>query len=301
MKLDFEQIRSIGHIDLLAKQIVEGFMVGLHRSPFHGFSVEFSEHKSYNVGESTRHIDWKVFAKTDKLFNKKFEEETNLRCWLLIDQSSSMYYPIDTNGKISFSIIASACLSYLLQRQKDGVGITFFSDKINFQTTNSAKKSHLYQLYTHLENAWNKKEEQQKTDLAFVLNELVNRITKRSLVVVFTDLLTSSSSVDQIIQGLRHLKHDRHEIIFFHVHDSVSEVELAFDRNNYEFIDIENNEKVELNPHEIKDEYKQQIKNYFYEIKLKMGQLNIDFIELDTQESIDKVLMAYLLKRQKML
>src|SRR5882757_1577554 len=132
--LNHQELQQFGHLELLAKQVVEGFITGLHKSPYHGFSVEFAEHRLYNSGESTRHIDWKVFGKTDKLFTKRYEEETNLRCQILIDVSSSMFYPAENNGKITFSIFAAACLAYLLQTQRDAIGITTFGENIELQT-----------------------------------------------------------------------------------------------------------------------------------------------------------------------
>nr|MCU0355054.1 DUF58 domain-containing protein [Cytophagales bacterium] len=149
--MELKQIRAFGNIEFLARQMVEGFITGLHKSPFHGFSVEFAEHRLYNTGESTRHIDWKVYAKTDRLFTKRYEEETNLRCQLLIDVSPSMYYPTDTKGKATFSVMAAACLAYLLQKQKDAVSLCTFADRIITHTPTRSTPSHVHKLFLSLQ------------------------------------------------------------------------------------------------------------------------------------------------------
>ncbi|HSZ72121.1 MAG TPA: DUF58 domain-containing protein, partial [Cytophagaceae bacterium] len=151
MKINLEDISIFKHLDLLARKQVEGFITGLHQSPFHGFSVEFAEHRIYNPGESTRHIDWKVFAKTDRLYTKRYEEETNLRCYILLDVSGSMFYPQDNHLKIRFSILATACLLQLFQKQRDAFGITTFSDHIHFQSALKSTGTHLNQLISILE------------------------------------------------------------------------------------------------------------------------------------------------------
>ncbi|MCS6794361.1 MAG: DUF58 domain-containing protein, partial [Raineya sp.] len=176
MQLTLEKIRQFGNIELLAKQLVEGFITGMHRSPFHGFSVEFAEHRLYNTGESTRHIDWKVFAKTDKLFIKRYEEETNLRCQILIDVSSSMFYPKDTKGKLTFSVMAAAALAYMLQKQRDAVSIATFDDKILEQTPCKSTQIHLHQIFILLQNLLNAESNLQKTSATKVLHEIAEKI-----------------------------------------------------------------------------------------------------------------------------
>ncbi len=182
--LDLSKIREFGNLEFLARQLVEGFITGLHKSPFHGFSVEFAEHRLYNTGESTRHMDWKVFAKTDRLFVKRYEEETNLRCHLLLDTSSSMYYPEENYGKITFSIMAAASIAHLLQRQKDAVSLTTFSDEIEVQTQVKSTPSHIHKIIMELEGLLKKPRPLKKTSVAEVIHLIAEKIHKRSLVVL---------------------------------------------------------------------------------------------------------------------
>src|SRR3954469_24903015 len=173
MKIEshLEKISSFKHLELLANQIVEGFISGMHKSPFHGFSAEFAEHKTYNAGESTRHIDWKVFAKTDRLYTKRYEEETNLRCHLLLDTSSSMYYPEKTAGKMTFSVMAAACLAYMLQRQKDAVSLCTFAQEIELQTPVKSTPSHIHKIFLQLENQLSQPKPLRKTAVAEVIHQ----------------------------------------------------------------------------------------------------------------------------------
>ena len=210
-QLNLGQVRQFGNVEFLARQMVEGFITGLHKSPFHGFSVEFAEHRLYNTGESTRHIDWKVFGKTEKLFVKRYEEETNLRCHLLIDTSSSMYYPERDNGKITFSVMAAACLAYLLQRQKDAVSLTTFSSAVEVQTPVKSTPSHVQKLFAQLDLLMQKPspgaaKTQRKTAVAEVIHELAERIHKRSLVVIFSDMFENVESQDALFSALQHLR-----------------------------------------------------------------------------------------------
>ena len=300
MDFDLQKIREIGKIDLLAKQMVEGFITGLHKSPYHGFSVEFAEHRLYNIGESTKNIDWKVFARTDKLFTKRFEEETNLRCHLVIDNSSSMYYPVETKGKITFSVMAAAALAYLLQRQRDAVGITTFSDEIEIQTQVKSTSTHLHKLFIVLQKILNTKQSSRKTAVAEVLHQVAQKIHKRSLVIIFSDMFDNQDNFRELMSALHHLKHNQHEVLLFHVTDPVTEYYFNFDERPYEFIDLETRDKLRLHPSQIRESYQKEIGKYFKDIKLKCGQFKIDFIEADINEEFDRVLSAYLIKRSKM-
>lgn len=202
--LDLAAVKAYGNIEFLAKQLVEGFITGLHKSPFHGFSVEFAEHRLYNTGESTRHIDWKVYAKTDKLFVKRYEEETNLRCHLLIDSSSSMYYPEHNHGKITFSVLAAAALATLLQRQKDAVSLCVFSDTIEKQTPVKSTPSHVHKIMLDLNELLLQAPQQKKTAVAEVLHEIARKIQKRSLVVIFSDMFENSEHEEALFPALQH-------------------------------------------------------------------------------------------------
>ena len=300
MKLDLRKIREISTIDLLAKQMVEGFITGLHKSPYHGFSVEFAEHRLYNPGESTRDIDWKVYARTDKLFTKRYEEETNLRCQLVIDNSSSMYYPVKNKAKITFSVMASAALAYLLHKQRDAVGITTFSDTIEYQSQVKSTKTHLHKLFLELQKLLDQNQTSKKTAVANVLHQIANKIHKRSLVIIFSDMFDNEEEIKDIINALHHLKHNNHEVLLFHVTDPKTEYEFDFEERPYLFVDLETRQKVKVQPSEVKEFYKKEIKKYYYDLKLKCGQFKIDFIEADINEDFDKILSAYLIKRARM-
>jgi uncharacterized protein (DUF58 family) len=298
--LDLSKVREFGNLEFLARQMVEGFITGLHKSPFHGFSVEFAEHRLYNTGESTRHMDWKVFAKTDRLFVKRYEEETNLRCHLLLDTSSSMYYPEADYGKMTFSIMAAACLAHLLQRQKDAVSLTTFSDQIEVQTQVKSTPSHIHKILIELEGLLQKPRPLKKTSVAEVIHLIAEKIHKRSLVVLFSDMFEDLEHSEQLFSALQHLRHNMHEVLLFHVTDRRTEAEFAFEDRPYEFIDLETGERVKVQPHQVRDQYQTYVKKFYQDLKLKCGQYKIDFIEADIAQGFDPILTAYLVKHGKM-
>jgi uncharacterized protein (DUF58 family) len=298
--MDLTQIRQYGNIEFLAKQMVEGFITGLHKSPFHGFSVEFAEHRLYNNGESTRHIDWKVFAKTDRIYTKRYEEETNLRCHLLIDTSSSMYYPEKTNGKIVFSTMAAAALAYMLQKQKDAISLITFSSEVEIQTPVKSTPSHIHKIFLDLENLLNKPKENKKTAVASVIHQLAEKIHKRSLVIIFSDMFDNIEDSEKIFSSLQHLKHNLHEVLIFHVTDKKTESDFDFEDRPYEFIDLETNERIQLNPSQVKVDYQKTLQGFYRELKMRCGQYKIDFIEADIAEGFEHILSSYLVKRGKM-
>lgn len=301
MKLDINTIRENNlPVDFLAKKLVEGFITGLHKSPYHGFSVEFAEHRIYNVGESTRHIDWKVYAKTDKLFTKTFEEETNLRCHILIDISNSMWYPKEGVSKLYFSVYAAAALTWLLYKQRDAISITTFNSKIKEQTAVKSTSSHIQKLFSLLENTLEQKRKNDSTDLAAVIHEISNTIHKRSLVVLFSDMINTSDNEKEFTEALMHLKHNKHEIIIFHVKDKKTEEEFDFQELPHVFIDLESGEKVKLRPSEIKEHYQSSAKARTEKLKILCGELKIDLVEVNTVEDINNVLNTFLIKRSKM-
>ncbi|MCU0324642.1 MAG: DUF58 domain-containing protein [Spirosomaceae bacterium] len=298
--LDLVKIREYGNVEFLAKQLVEGFITGLHKSPFHGFSVEFAEHRLYNTGESTRHIDWKVFAKSDRLYVKRYEEETNLRCHILIDTSSSMYYPEKTNGKITFSTMAAGALAYMLQKQRDAVSLTTFSDTIELQTPIKSTPSHIHKIFVDLENLLQKPKPNRKTSVADTLHEIAEKIHKRSLVVIFSDMFDDINNSDKLFSAMQHLRHNLHEVLLFHVTDRATEEDFNFEERPYEFIDLETNEKVKVQPSQVRDYYQSAIKTFYHDLKLKCGQYKIDFAEADIAQGFDQILSAFLVKRGKM-
>lgn len=300
MKISISDIKKFGNLEFLAKQMVEGFITGLHKSPYHGFSVEFAEHRLYNSGESTRHIDWKVFGRTDKLFTKRYEEETNLRCMILLDTSSSMYYPEKDKGKITFSTMAAASLAYILQKQRDAVGMTTFSDKIEIQTQIKSKPSHIHNLFLQMDNLLKEKPNEKKSAVAEVIHQIADKINKRSLVIIFSDMFDNMERKEEIFSALQHLKHNRHEVLLFHVKDSKTEENFEFEERPYEFVDMESGERLKIQPSQVKDQYKKAIGEYYEELKIRCGQYKIDFIPADIHSGFDQVLLSYLIKRGKM-
>jgi uncharacterized protein (DUF58 family) len=295
--MDLTKVKEYGNIEFLAKQLVEGFITGQHKSPFHGFSVEFAEHRAYNTGESTRHIDWRAFAKTDKLFVKRYEEETNLRCYLLVDTSSSMFFPENTTGKLTFSAMAAACLAYLLQKQKDAVSLTTFSDEIEIETPVKSTPGHIYTLFQYLDGLLKLPKSGRKTGIVNVLHNISEKIHRRSLVVIFSDMFENFEQKDELFSALQHLKHNKHEVLLFHVNDAAKEVDFEFEDRPYEFTDMETGEKVKVQPSEVRTQYKKAVSDYFSEIKLRCMQYKIDFVEANINDGFDKILSAFLIKR----
>ena len=300
MNLSLKDIREIGNIELLARQMVEGFITGLHKSPYHGFSVEFAEHQLYNSGESTRHIDWKVFAKSDRLYTKRYEEETNLRCHLVIDCSSSMYYPQNTKGKITFSIMAAAALTYLLQKQRDAVGIFTFTDRLDIQTPVRSTSTHAHKILLILDRLLKQDSQNEPTSIAPVLHEIAQKIPKRSLVILLSDMFHNQDQHEEVFTALQHLKHKKNEVLIFHITDHDTELNFEFEDRPYEFIDLESGEKTRLVPGEIKSSYQLAMKQYLQQLKMKCNQFKIDLVEVDIKEPFQKVLSQYLIKRARM-
>lgn len=306
--IDVKPLQQFSHLEFVAKQVVEGFITGLHKSPFHGFSVEFAEHRLYNNGESTRHIDWKLFGRSDKLFVKRYEEETNLRCQIIVDCSSSMYFPVkeklDTSNhnKLSFSIYCAAAIIQLLKTQRDAVGLSLFSDTIKLHTPAKSSNTHQKLLFTELEKLLHvyDNKEHSSTLASKALHEIAEIIHKRSLVVIFSDMMDSKNNINDIFGALQHLRHNKHEVILFHVTDKEKELEFSFENGPYKFIDMETGEEMKLQPNEIKESYLKSVKEFNKELKLRCSQYKIDLIEADINMGLEEVLLPYLLKRSKM-
>jgi len=303
MKLSQTHNSEIKNLDLLAKEVVEGFITGMHKSPFHGFSVEFSEHKLYNNGESTRHIDWKLFAKTEKLYIKKYEEETNLRCHIIIDNSASMHYPkiekqsIDSLNKIGFSAVAAASLMEILKRQRDAVGLSIYSDTYEYYAPEKGSDRHrnmlLYQLEKLLINTSKK-----GTETYQYLHEIADKIHRRSLIFVFTDMFQTSTDKKELFEALRHLKYNKHEVVLFHIFDGKTEFNFDFDASPKKFVDVETGEEINLYAQNMKEKYTELVSEYFKELKTKCLQYKIDYVSVDIHRGFDKVLAAYLVSRK---
>jgi uncharacterized protein (DUF58 family) len=296
-----DEIKQSGNLELLARQLVEGFITGLHKSPYHGFSVEFAEHRLYNEGQSTRHIDWKVFARTDRLYTKQYEEETNLRCLLVLDCSASMYYPRETAEKMRFSVNSASALAYLLHRQRDAVGLCLFSDKIEEYTPIKSTSSHLDKLFNLLDKKLKERDVKQiGTNVSRVLHEVAEKTHRRSLIIIFSDMFEGAERHEELFKALQHLKHNKHEVLLFHVSDHDTELQFNFDDRPYEFVDLENGDRIKLNPLDIRNKFEKQAALLHQELKMKCNQLKIDFISANSQMNYFQVLQSYLIKRGKM-
>lgn len=304
MSFDSKSINFLENLDFFANQTVEGFITGLHKSPFHGFSVEFAEHRIYNPGESIKHVDWKLYARTDKMFIKRFEEETNLRSHLIIDCSSSMFFPFEkesTLDKLTFSVLSSACLMNLFRRQRDAFGVSLFSDSLDFHRDPKASKKHYFQLIYELEKKLKiKRKTNIKTDFSKSLGSLVELIKERSLIIIFSDFQGSKEKLSDLFQTLQSLKYKKHEIILFHVSDLKKEKDLSFPSDFYKFIDLETNDEVSINPYDLKEKFKLEKENIYSFIKEKASQNKIDYFLADLNEGFDQMLKSYLIKRSKL-
>ncbi len=304
--LDNIDVRNLGNLELLARQVVEGFIIGLHKSPFHGFSVEFAEHRLYNPGESTRNIDWKVYARTEKLFTKRFEEETNLRCQIVLDTSSSMYFPEVSDkrkvyiNKLRFSALAAASLMNLLQKQRDAFGLSIFDEAVQLHTRCKTSTSHYRLMLTHLQRLIDNPERNRSTSAAKALHQIADSIHKRSMVIIFSDMFEQKEETDQLFSALQHLKHNKHEVVLFHTVDKSLEIDFEFENRPYVFIDMETGEKVRLQPKQVKAHYVEQMAKFKEALRFKCLQYKIDFVEADIQQGFRPILQAYLVKRQRM-
>lgn len=307
MNLEQELHKTSGfkNLELLAKQVVEGFIAGMHKSPFHGFSAEFAEHKIYNRGESTRHIDWKLFAKTDKLFTKRYDEETNLRCHIIVDNSSSMHYPevknfsIDSLNKIAFSALASASIMHILKKQRDAIGLSIYSDSYDYYAPERGSERHHRMLLDRLNNVVVTSPKNKQTNTYEYLHQIAEKIHRRSLIFLFTDMFQEGIDESKLFDALRHLKYNKHEVILFHVIDKEKEFNFNFDNAPKRFVDVETGEHIDLYAENIKENYEKAVAKYFEDIKLKCGQYQIKYVEADINESFNKILTTYMLERQK--
>ena len=298
-------VRDLGNLELLAKQVVEGFIIGLHKSPFHGFSVEFAEHRIYNQGESTKNIDWKVYARTGKMYTKRYEEETNLRCQIVIDASSSMYFPEignkkETFNKLQFSSLAAAALMNLLKKQRDAFGLSVFEKEVRTHTKAKSSTAHYRLLLSHLDQLIQNPEEKKTTSAAQALHQIADSIHKRSLVVIFSDMFEQTVANEQLFSALQHLKHNKHEVILFHVVDKKYEIDFEYKNRPYLFVDVETGEEVKLQSNEVKEHYVKQITQFKEALKIKCLQYKIDFVEADINEGFKPILQNYLVKRSRM-
>lgn len=298
-----QQIRHLANLELLARQVVEGFITGLHQSPFHGFSVEFAEHRLYNNGESVKNIDWKLFARTDKLFVKQFEEETNLRSYLLLDTSSSMNFPEKGLNKLQFSIYAIASLMYLFKKQRDAFGLCLFSDKMDWLSTAKSTTTHLFYLFAELEKAYQQPKVNTTTNISEVLHHVAEDVHQRSLIIIFSDMLENSMSAEKMqrmFAAIQHLKYKKHEVVIFNVSDKKRELDFEFDNRPHHFIDMESGDEMKVHPGRIRETYKAAVDEYRRQLELKCAQYHIDLIDANIHKGFNQVLKAYLVKRAAM-
>lgn len=313
--MDQSHIDRYKSLDFYARQVVEGFITGRHKSPFHGFSVEFSDYRQYNPGESTRNIDYRLYGRTDRLYVKQFEEETNLRCQLLIDHSSSMLYPLEHHGnihypnKLTFAAYAAAVLIELLHRQRDAFGLSLFSRRLDLSTPCRSSRLHQQYILSELDKLLQpcaSVPEALTTDIAQSIHLLAEQLHRRSLVVIFTDAFTPPSSAhstpasqEALFDALRHLRHNKHEVILFHTYHLPHEVNLHFDARPTLFIDLETRRQVRLQPNQIADAYRQQMSSLFDNLRQRAMQYRIDYVPVDITQGFHQLLLPFLLKRSK--
>ena len=305
----FQEIERYKSLEFFAQQVVEGFITGLHKSPFHGFSVEFAEHRLYNAGESTKNIDWKLYGRTDRLYVKRYEEETNLRCQVMIDQSSSMYFPVERHGdfkkpnKLTFSAYAAALIMALLVRQRDAFGLTLFSEGIDLQTEVRSSSLHQRYVYTLLERLLQPMKTEnivhRGTSIVDSIHLMAEKMHRRSLVVLFTDAFVRSDQQEALFDALRHLRHCKHEVLLFHTYDRDKELELNYGNRPYYFIDMEGDRKVKVFPNEIANRYRAEMAAQTDAVKRHATQYHIDYIPVDINQGFEQVMLPYLLKRTK--
>lgn len=305
MKIEsqIEKISSFQHLELLANQVVEGFISGMHKSPFHGFSAEFAEHKVYNPGESTKHIDWKLFAKTDRLYTKRYEEETNLRCHLIIDNSSSMHYPklkdsqLFYENKIGFSVLAAAVLMNLLKKQRDAVGLSVYSDEYEFYAPEKGSDRHHRMILNKLESLLEFQKQTKTTDTVAFLHQIAEKIHRRSMIVLFTDMFQSGNE-EALFTALQHLKHNKHKVVLFHVIDQKTELNFDFDTTPRKFIDLESGDEITIFADSVKEAYESQVSIYFKKVALTCAQNKIKYVPVSAGADFEKILTTYLVEKQ---
>ena len=293
------------NLELLAKQVVEGFISGIHKSPFHGFSSEFAEHKIYNTGESTKHIDWKLFARSDKLYTKRYEEETNLRCHMILDNSASMYFPevknlaLDNLNKLGFGVLAIAALMNILKKQRDAVGLSIFSEDYDFYVSEKSSERHFQMLLDKLNSVSLNTNPAKATRTYHYLNQIAEKLSRRSLIFLFSDMFQTEVEEQQLFDALRHLKHNKHEVVLFHLLDTEHELNFNFDNSPKRFFDVETDQHIDLYADTIKENYKEQVTSYIEGLKLKCAQYKIKYLKVDVRSNFSTVLNTFMTERQK--
>ncbi|MFQ5649711.1 MAG: DUF58 domain-containing protein [bacterium] len=285
-----EIVSKLSSMDLRARLVVEGFITGLHKSPYHGFSVEFAEHRQYMPGDEIKHVDWKVYGKTDRFYVKQFEEETNLKSYLLLDASASMGYASSTLSKLQYASYLAGALAYLMIRQRDAVGLVTFDEKIRRYLPPHSVTTYLHEILLELD----KTEHSSKTDLASALHQMADRIQRRGLIILFSDLLDEPQ---QVMSGLKHFRYKKNEVIVFQILDPL---ELSFDfPQDAVFKDLESGEEINTQPWHIRNDYRAQVAEFNHMYKKFCREHQIEFVSLSTKQSYDRALIEYLLKRKR--
>jgi hypothetical protein len=290
-------------LDFFASQTVEGFITGMHKSPYQGFSVEFAEHRVYNPGDSIRHIDWKLYARTDHLYVKRYDEETNLRAHLILDTSRSMYFPPTGETKLSFGIKAIAVLCQLLKRQRDAFALTTFSDRIHSQTPVRSSEGHYQEMLLFLQQLMDSppSPEKEETRLVKMIHIMAEKIQRRSLVILFSDLFDSLSDPNAFFDAINHLKFKKHEIIVFHTLASREETLFEYESGPYMFVDPESGESFKVHTEDVREAYLEKIQAFNHLVKEKCLQYKLDLIPADIYQGFNQIMIPFLLKRQKLI
>jgi len=287
-----EILSKINNLELRAKLVVEGFITGLHRSPFHGFSVEFSQHRPYNTGDSLRFIDWKVFGRTDRFYIKQYEEETNLKSYILLDCSQSMTFTSSAVSKLQYGKYLASALMYLMLLQRDAVGLITFDTQIKKLLPPRSATSYLQVLLGELDRAVPGTD----TNIGSVLHSMAERIKRKGLLILISDLFDEP---EKVISGLRHFRHNKHEVLVFQLLDP-KERSFNFE-GDVQFEDLETGEKINTQPWYIKQDYQRKIEEYIGYIKSQCRDHQIDYQLINTDTSLDMALMEYLIKRKKLI
>ena len=299
--LDPTFVGQLSNMEIRARLIVEGFITGLHKSPYHGFSVEFAEHRPYNPGDELRHVDWKVYGKTDRHYVKQYEEETNLRHYVVLDTSPSMRYKHSSGvSKLEYGAYLAAALHFMMVKQRDATGLIAFDEQIHTLMPPKSTHGYLRQLLARLEHLTQQEQTTLKTSAASVLDEVAERIARRSLVVIITDLFENIGEHEALLNSLRHLRYKGHEVLVFHVLESETERLFRFPDVPMQFVDMETGEEMSLQPSQLRENYAEAVKTFSARFREKCRERNIDFIELDTSEPYGTALMAYLNKRGRL-
>lgn len=285
-------LAKLGNISLLARLVVEGFITGLHHSPYKGFSVEFAEHKQYTPGDDLKHIDWKVYAKSNKYYLKQYEEETNLRSTIILDTSASMSFSSGKVSKLEYGCYLTGCLAYMMIRQQDSVGFVSYSENVDNYIPPKSSPKHLKAIVSRLERVL---PGANKTRSSNVLHDLAERVKKRGLIILISDLLDDPG---EIMKGLIHFRHKKHELIVFHVLDE-NEINFNYDEMAV-FRDLEEHTRIQVDPRTIRQNYLKLLNEFISKLKRECGENNIDYVLVDTSKPFDEILLSYLSKRIRM-